>query len=413
MDYIVNGGNKLYGELSVYGAKNCALALLGATLLTEERVTLHNCPVITDVENMLKLLSVMGKKVTRIGDSVSVEGFVSSTDIPANLAKLLRGSGLVLGSAVARYNQVFLPTTGGCAIGSRPIDIHLAGLRAMQVDVSESLEGVTCRGTPHGCVYSLRFASVGATENLLCAASLAKGKTTLCNCALEPEVVALEKMLAAMGAQIDGIGTPVVTIYGVKTLHGTEFSVIPDRIVAATYLACVASAGGKLTVSHCVPQHIEAFLNLLRPRYKLDVFDDAVTLTADSAPTDFGRIVTAPYPAFPTDVQQIVLSLCAASSSGTSYIAENLFENRLLHNASQLNKMGANVTVEDNVAKVVGCRLHGAAVEARDLRGGAGLVVAALGAEGQTRIAGAQHIQRGYCNLAENLKSVGADICVE
>lgn len=412
MDYIVNGGNRLYGELSVYGAKNCALALLGATLLTEERVTLNNCPVITDVENMLKLLAAMGKRIRRYGETVHVEGFASTTEIPTDLAKLLRGSGLVLGSAVARYNQVFLPATGGCAIGSRPIDIHLDGLRAMQVEVTESLRGVTCLGTPQGCVYPLRFASVGATENLLCAASLANGKTILSNCALEPEVVALENMLNKMGAKIDGVGTSDITIRGADKLHGTEFDVIPDRIVASTYLACAASAGGKLTLLNCVPEHMSAFLEILRQRYDLRVYQDVVEIVADCAPKDFGNIVTAPYPAFPTDIQQIVLSLCASSNGGTSYVAEKLFENRLLHNANQLRKMGADVTVRENVAEIVGKKLRGAEVQASDLRGGAGLVVAALGAEGQTRIDCAEHIARGYSNLAENLQSVGAKISV-
>lgn len=411
MDYIVNGG-KICGELSVYGAKNCALALLGATLLTDERVTLNNCPQITDIENMLKLLSALGKNVCRVGEMVSVEGEITTTEIPQNLAKLLRGSGLVLGSAVAKYNKVFLPATGGCAIGSRPIDIHLEGLRKMQVNVTENEGGVTCVGAPKGCYFSLRFASVGATENLLCAATLAKGKTTLVNCALEPEVVALAQMLCKMGAKIDGVGTSVLTICGVEKLHGTEFDVIPDRIVASTYLACVAAAGGKLTVTDCVPQHISAFLEVLQPRYSVRVYRNAVTLAACKVPKDFGSIVTAPYPAFPTDVQQIVLSLCAASNGGISYITEKLFENRLVHNATELNKMGAEVTVQDNVAKIVGKKLHGAEVFAGDLRGGAGLVVAALAADGQTIIKRAEHVARGYSNLAENLQKVGVDIAV-
>lgn len=412
MDYIVNGGNKLYGELQVYGSKNCTLALLGATLLTEECVTLHNCPVITDVENMLKLLAALGKDVCRCGNTVSVAGY-ASTIVPAGLAKLLRGSGLVLGSAVARYNYVFLPATGGCAIGSRPIDIHLDGLRAMQVEVTDNAEGVTCRGKPNACEYRLRFPSVGATENLLCAATLAKGKTTLVNCALEPEVVALQNLLCKMGAKIEGVGSSVVTVCGVEKLHGAEFDVIPDRIVAATYLACAAAAGGKVTVVDCVSEHITALLEILQPRYELRLYKNVVTIKSDAAPQDFGNIITAPYPAFPTDVQQIMLSLCAASNGGTSVITEKLFENRLLHNVAELRKMGANISVRENVAEIVGNRLHGAEVQAADLRGGAGLVVAALATEGLTCISKAQHIERGYSQLAENLNSVGAEIFVQ
>lgn len=412
MDYIIEGKHKLQGELPVYGAKNCALALLGATLLTDDAVTLFNCPDIVDVENMLQILRSLGKKVERIGETVTVCGTVVTTDIPQHLARLLRGSGLLLGSMISRYHKAFLPSTGGCAIGSRPIDIHLDGLRAMRVQVMQEEKGVECLGQPQGCVFNLRFASVGATENLLCAAALANGDVTLTNCALEPEVVALEQLLQKMGANIRGVGTSKVSLCGTKSLHGAEFQVIPDRIVAATYLSCVASAGGYLTVTNCCPAHLGAFLKVLQGRFDLKICEDAVTMSSFAQPRDYGKTVTAPYPHFPTDMQQLLLSLCAASSGGISYISEKLFENRLLHNAQQLNKMGADVTVEGDTARIVGKKLHGATVSAQDLRGGAALVVAALGAEGQSKICNAHHIFRGYSNLAESLCSVGANISV-
>ena len=409
MDYIIFGKNKLFGELPVYGAKNCELALLGATVLTSDEITLQNCPNIVDVENMLILLESMGKKITRMGDSVSVSGHVN-TVVPQEKAKLLRGSGLVLGGLVSAYGEAFLPSTGGCAIGTRPIDIHLDGLRSMGVTVLESFDGVRCEGKPCGCNYFLRFASVGATENLLCAAVLAKGTTVLNNCATEPEVVALEEMLVQMGAKIDGIGTHSLTVQGVKSLHGAAFAVIPDRIVACTYLACVAASGGKLSVTNCCPKHFDAFLTLLESRFEVKRYENAVTLQANGKPTDYGNVITAPYPGFPTDAQQILLSLCAQSGGGISVVTENLFENRLAHNASQLSQMGADVTVNGRSAKIVGKNLHGARVCAKDLRGGAALVVAALGAEGLTEVSNAEHILRGYDKFAENLRAVGADI---
>lgn len=393
----------------MYGAKNCELALLGATVLTSEEITLQNCPNIVDVENMLILLESMGKKVVRKGASVTVSGHVT-TVVPRAKAKLLRGSGLVLGSLVSAYGEAFLPSTGGCAIGARPIDIHLDGLRSMNVAVWESFDGVRCEGKPCGCNFTLRFASVGATENLLCAAVLAKGTTVLRNCATEPEVVALEEMLVQMGAKIDGIGTPTLSVQGAQSLHGTVFDVIPDRIVACTYLACVAAAGGKLSVTNCRPQHFNAFLTLLESKFQVKRYANAVTLCANERPADYGNVTTAPYPGFPTDAQQILLSLCAQSCGGTSVVTENLFENRLAHNASQLSLMGADVTVCERSATIVGKNLHGATVCAKDLRGGAALVVAALGAEGLSEVRNAEHVLRGYDNFAENLRSVGADV---
>lgn len=418
MDYIIEGEHPLCGELPVYGAKNCALALLGATVLTKEEVTLFHCPQIVDVENMLALLRALGKRVERCGDTVYVEGDVSVC-VPRENAKLLRGSGLVLGGLVGTFGEAFLPSTGGCAIGSRPIDIHLDGLRAMGVDVLQTDGGVKCHGRPLGCNFTLRFPSVGATENLLCAAVCACGTTELHNCAIEPEVVALENFLVKMGAKIKGIGTSKLTVCGngnafgaARRLHGTDFCVIPDRIVACTYLACAAAAGGKISVTDCIPQHFRSFLHILRPRFDMKVYDTAVSFCAKARPKDYGDVVTAPYPAFPTDVQQLLLSLCALSGGGTSTVTETLFENRLAHNAEQLNKMGANVTVCGNKATVVGQNLFGTEVFAHDLRGGAGLAVAALGAAGCTNIKNAEHVLRGYRDFDEVLRAVGAKIFV-
>lgn len=410
MDYIINGKKSLYGDLPVYGAKNCALALLGATVLTTEEIVLKNCPKISDVENMLSLLESLGKKVVRSDETVAVSGPTATTSVPKEKAGLLRGSGLVLGGLVSAYGEAFLPATGGCAIGARPMDIHLQGLRAMEVSVEYDDAGIKCVGKPKGSVFRLRFPSVGATENLLCAAACACGTTVLSNCALEPEVIALENMLAQMGARIRGIGTSEIEIRGVRKLHGAEFTVIPDRIVACTYLACAAAAGGRISITNCSPRDFQAFLRILKPRFDVHVFSDAVTIYANRVPDNYGVTSTAPYPAFPTDCQQLLLSLCAQSAGGTSYIRENLFENRLEHNANQLNKMGADVVVSGCQAEITGKNLSGTEIFAGDLRGGAGLVVAALGAEGKSVVHNTENICRGYRDFSGALRSVGADI---
>ena len=412
MDYIINGGKRLSGEIPVYGAKNCALALLGATVLTNDTVVLQNCPEIADVNNMLMLLQSMGKRVTRKGDTVQIFGGLCTTSAPERYATLIRGSALILGSTLARYHTVDLPLPGGCAIGARPMDIHLLGLQQMGVTVEEAPDSLHCYGRPHGANYNLRFASVGATENLLCASVLAKGETVLTNCATEPEVVGLAEMLIAMGADIQGVGETTVTIKGVDKLHGAVFKVIPDRIVAATYLSATVATFGDVTVTNCNPAHLKAFTDLLEPRFKLALYDDAIRLTVDKQPADYGRVITAPYPLFPTDMQSLVMSLAAFSDGGRTEICEKLFENRLQHNADELAKMGASIEVEGDVAKICGRQLHGAAVQAHDLRGGAGLIVAALNAEGTSRVCDVEHVNRGYSKLAENLAAIGADISV-
>lgn len=410
MEYIINGGNRLSGEIAVYGAKNCALPLLGASVLVDDEIVLHNCPYIVDVVNMISLLKAMGKTVVWNGDTVIVSGRLNTLHAPKEYAALLRGSALILGSAIARYNEIELPLPGGCAIGSRPIDIHLAGLQALGVDVRCLEDCVICRGKPQGARYHMRFASVGATENLLCASVLAQGETVLTNVATEPEVVALEQMLVDMGANIDGVGGTELTIRGTDKLHGTEFTVIPDRIVAATYLSAVVAATGSVTVTNCRPEHLRSFINKLETRFTLKEYADAVTLTVEKQPTDYGRITTAPYPFFPTDMQSLMMSLGAFADGGKTFIYENLFENRLSANAAELNKMGAEITVKDNKAVIVGRKLRGDTVFARDLRGGAGLVIAGLNAQGRTVVCGVEHINRGYYNLSESLAELGADI---
>ena len=413
MDYIINGGQRIAGEIPAYGAKNCVLPLLGACMLTDDEIILHNCPKITDVENMTRLLRSMGKQLSWNGDTITVEGRLSSTQAQHSLAKLLRGSALILGSTLAKYGEIDLPLPGGCAIGKRPMDIHLAGLERMGAQI-ECIDNVLiCRGALHCAEYEMRFPSVGATENLLCAAALTNGETILKNCATEPEVEALERMLVSMGCCIEGVGTPNLAVRGVEKLRGTEFTVIPDRIVVATYLSAAIASCGKVTVTNCQPRHLRAFLNMLQSRVDVTEYSDAVTIDCNSQPTGYGRVTTAPYPFFPTDMQSLVLALASFSNGGSTVICENLFESRLEHIARELALMGGNILVENNVARVVGSRLSAAEVTARDLRGGAALVIAGLNAIGQTTVHGVENICRGYLDFAENLSRLGAKIIIK
>lgn len=410
LKYIIRGGNRLFGELPVDGSKNCALALLAASVLTDDDVVLTNCPQISDVSVMCKILAAMGKKVVVQKNVVCVGGKTATWLVPPDLGGKLRGSSILLGSLLARFGKAVLPMPGGCAIGSRPMDIHLDGLKRMGVDCSDLCGKLNCQGAVRGTEFNLRFASVGATENLLMAAVLGDGVTVLTNCATEPEVEALEIALCQMGAQIQGVGTDRLEICGVDRLHGVTVDVIPDRIVAATYLASVAAAGGCVKIVGCNPSHFSSFTDLLSSRFDLQVGAGYVKITSDRQPSDYGQIATAPYPLFPTDMQSLALSLAACSASGTTRITENLFENRLRHNACELEKMGANVNVTGNEATIVGTKLVGANVRAGDLRGGAALVVAALAASGVTEIDSVEHVMRGYCDLAGRLGSVGADV---
>lgn len=414
MKYIVNGGKRLFGSLPVYGSKNCALAFLAASVLTDEDVVIVNCPKIVDVEVMCKILSAMGKKIIVQGSVLCVSGRVSTFVVPPDLCGKLRGSSILLGGLIARYQKARLSLPGGCAIGSRPMDIHLAGLRKMGITCATDNGKLDCFGSPKGTNFELRFASVGATENLLMAAVMANGSIVLTNCATEPEVEALEVALCKMGANINGIGTGSLSVCGVPNLHGAILEVIPDRIVAATYLSAAAAVGGELRVQGCVPSHLTSFVDLLKERFDVTVGRNEIKIVADRSPSDYGEIRTAPYPMFPTDMQSLVLTLAACSDGGETQITENLFENRLQHNAVELGKMGADISVCGNKAVVLGKKLYGANVCAGDLRGGAALVVAGLAASGQTIIDCAEHVARGYYNFAECLHSVGADvICVD
>ncbi len=413
MKFCIDGQHRLCGELPVYGAKNCVLALLGATVLTDEDVVLRNCPNIADVQNMLLVLQSLGKQFCwESGDTLRVFGSVCNTTVSQSLANKLRGSALVLGSLVGKCHKAILPCPGGCSIGLRPLNIHVEGLQAFGVEVT-SQGHLQCNGIPMGATFRLPIASVGATENLVCCSVLGKGRFVLSNCATEPEVENLQQMLVAMGAKIHNVGKGTVVVEGVRKLHGVTWQVIPDRIVCATYIACAVASKGQLTVTNCNPLHLQSFLQYLPNPITVKVYKNAIQVICNAYPSSFGKVVTAPYPGFPTDMQSIFLALACLSSGGTTVIEEKMFENRLAHNASQLCKMGARISIVGQTAMVVGRQLHGATVECGDLRGGASLVVAGLGAQGKTTVTNTHHILRGYSQLAEALQGVGAKIKVQ
>lgn len=411
-EYIIEGGKPLNGYIDVCGAKNSVLVMLAACVLAKGRTVIHNCPDITDVRVMTEILRRLGCEVSfEDGDiSVCADG-MDSCSIPLDLSASLRGSVFLLGALCGRMAKASMGHSGGCSIGARPIDIHIDGLQKLGVEITEN-NGITEYCAPCGYLIgneiTLRFPSVGATENLLMASVMAQGKTVLHNCAVEPEVEALQRMLCLMGANIKGIGRSTVVVEGVKTLYGIEVTSIPDRIVAATYLTAVGACGGKVTINNCNPLHLTALLKVMkRGGADITTGKDSVTIACERLKS-MGRVVTAPYPKFATDMQSLLLS-CACKAKGITVVEEKMFENRLRHNVEQLRKMGANIALKDNLAEIKGGCLFGCdSLIAADLRGGAGLVIAAMAAKGTSRLRGVENIDRGYYMLEQDFNSLGA-----
>ncbi len=409
---LINGGHRLEGELAVHSAKNCVLALLAACVMATRPVTLFNCPKITDILNMTKIIEALGGKIYWEKDDLTVDcSVLTGNEIPSSYAKEIRSSLFLMGPIIGRLKHAKAAFPGGCDIGIRPIDLHLKGLRALNIDIEETGGFLYCNGeNAEGNDIHLDFPSVGATENIMMAAVLAKGRTIITNAAKEPEITALQNFLNKMGAKISGAGSSTIIIEGVKKLEGCEFEPIPDRIVAGTYIIAAAITGGKLLVSNCVPDDITALLSKLEGCVsRLSNGEKSVYIECSKRPDAISLIETSPYPGFPTDLQAQILAL-ETVSSGTSVIVENIFETRYKH-VSELTKMGADITVRDRLALVRGVnRLKSAEVNAYDLRGGAALVLAGLNAEGVTVVNNAKHIDRGYFMLDKALNSVGADI---
>lgn len=415
---LIRGGRPLRGEIAAAGAKNAALPLLCAALLTDRPLTLTNVPHLNDISTMLKLLRQMGVKVERQagaapdgGDVVSLDAsHLTSAVAPYELVKTMRASILVLGPLVARCGEARVSLPGGCAIGARPVDQHLKGLVAMGAAVDVEQGYVHARATKlRGARLFTDMVTVTGTENLMMAACLADGETVIENAAREPEVVNLANCLVAMGARISGAGGDVIRIQGVAKLDGAEFRVMPDRIETGTYLCAAAATGGDVRVTATSGAYLDAVIDkLLDAGCEVTTERDAIRLKAPRR-LNAVSIRTAPYPAFPTDMQAQFMAINTVAS-GAAMIRETIFENRFMH-AVEMIRLGADIRIDGNTAVVTGReRLDGAIVMATDLRASAGLVIAGLAARGETRIERIYHLDRGYAALDGKLQSLGADV---
>lgn len=410
------GGGPLSGEIRISGSKNAALPILAATLLAHEPVTLHNVPHLNDITTMNKLLASMGVRI----EGTNSHGFIlDANDItnltaPYELVKTMRASILVLGPLLARYGKANVSFPGGCAIGSRPVDIHLRGLEAMGAHIE--IDGGYIRATTNGngrlkgAHFFMDTVTVGGTENLLMAAVMADGQTILENAAREPEIVDLANMLVAMGAKIQGIGTSTLIIDGVDRLHGCTYKVMPDRIETGTYLVAAAASRGSIKVTDTTKDILEAVIfKLEEAGAQITTGDDWIALDMNGKRPKAVSLKTAPYPAFPTDMQSQFMAMNSVAE-GVSHITETIFENRLVQ-VNELNRMGAHITLEGNTAVVTGVeRLKGAPVMASDLRASASLVIAGLVADGETLIDRIYHIDRGYESIEAKFQSIGATV---
>ena len=407
----INGGHRLVGEIRASGAKNAALPILAASLLTADDLVLHNVPDLADVRTMLKLLAGMGVKVQREGTDVILNAStVTSTIAPYDLVKTMRASVLTLCPLVARFGSADVSLPGGCAIGARPVDQHIRGLRQLgaQVEIDHGYVRATASRLT-GAHIVTDMVTVTGTENLVMAAVLAEGCTVIENAAREPEVVDLCNCLNAMGARIQGAGTPVLYIEGVKQLPGAEHTVIADRIEAGSFFVASVVTQGDVLVTHCQPAHMEVVLDKLRCcGAQLDIGNDWVRVRMDGRPQPVS-IRTVPHPGFPTDMQAQFMTLnCLAS--GTAHITETIFENRFMH-VPELLRLGAHITIEGHTAIVEGVpELTGATIMATDLRASASLVIAALAAQGSSTVDRIYHLDRGYERMEEKLRQLGADI---
>ncbi|MDO5397215.1 MAG: UDP-N-acetylglucosamine 1-carboxyvinyltransferase [bacterium] len=409
---IIDGGVPLLGEIRVQGAKNSVLPILAATVIAGDKCVLHNCPRLRDVDKTDLVLERLGCTVERHGNTVIVDpdGFCSC-EICDDLMRAMRSSIIFLGAIITRCGEARVSMPGGCPIGLRPIDLHLKALKELGVSIHEEHGYIICRAKKlKGTDIHLDFPSVGATENIMLASVCAEGTTTILNAAREPEIADLAAFLNAMGARITGAGSSFVTIRGVKKLSGAEYTIMPDRIVAATYLAAAAATDGEIFLTGADPSSMGAMLHVLREMgARINVSSGTIHLKSRGRLKNIHILRTMPYPGFPTDIQSPFMAM-SATAEGTVVYVENIFENRFRH-VDELVRMGADIKVEGRSAVVSGVKtLYGTRLVARELRGGAALVVAALGAEGTSEISGVEYIDRGYEEIEKSLADCNACI---
>jgi len=411
----ITGGNRLSGSVEAQGSKNAVLPILAASVISPMETTLRNCPDIRDVDVSLDILRYLGCNVSREGTLVRVDSRpMCRCCIPHELMREMRSSVVFLGAILARCGEARMSFPGGCELGKRPVDIHLSALRALGAEVAVESGEIRCRADHlHGALIELPFPSVGATENAMLAACCAPGETVITNAAREPEIADLQRFLRRMGLNVFGAGTSVVTVSGKPFMPHTEHTILPDRIVTATWLCAAACAGGDITVRGAIPAHVRPVLQSLRQMgCSVEESADAVRLISDGELTAPRPVITAPYPGFPTDAQPLLMA-AALRARGTTVFVENIFENRY-RQAAELRRLGAEIITEGKTAFVSGVdRLYAAPVSATDLRGGAALMTAALMAEGTTVLTDERHIARGYASPEKVLASLGADIVLQ
>ena len=410
--FIIEGGRKMEGEINAQGSKNAVLPILAATILSDGKNMIYNCPKLRDVDMTIEVLKNLGCRAAFSGDCLEVDASnISGYTIPDELMRQMRSSIIFLGAIIARFGRAEISMPGGCEIGNRPIDLHLAALQKLGVDITESHGFIHCvRKKQIPADIHLDFPSVGATENIMLAACMTEGITTIDNAAREPEIVDLGRFLNRMGAKIRGAGTDRITICGVHKLYGAAHKIIPDRIVCATYLACALASGGTLAIRGANPKDMGAMLSVLR-NMGAEIYEDRkkLLIVAPKKLKSIGTIKTMPYPGFPTDIQSPFMAL-STQCDGSSVFVENIFENRFRH-IEELIRMGADIKTDGRVAVVIGkSALTGARVSAPDLRGGAALAVAALAADGTTEIDNITYVDRGYEAMENVLSSCGIEI---
>ena len=410
---IVKGGKRLVGTVKTSGAKNAVLPIIAASIMGVTPSHFDEVPMLEDVRTISEILKGLGIRVeTSQNNVLDIDStVVNSYEPPCELMRNMRASFFIMGPLLARMGKAKIYMPGGCAIGARPIDIHLKGFEALgvQIEQSEGLIEVSAPNGLKGTTIYFDFPSVGATENIMMAASLAEGVTILENAAEEPEIVALANYLNKMGAKIRGAGTDVIRIEGVKELHGADYTIIPDRIEAGTYMIAAAMTGGDVVVDNVLPEHQKPLIAKLREAGATVIEDIDNIHVIGNCPLKAVSVKTLPYPGFPTDMQAQLMAMMIVSE-GTSRVTETIFENRFMH-VEELNRMGAKITTADRSATIEGpAKLVGCDVRATDLRAGAAMILAGLVAEGETRIGDLYHIDRGYENIVEKLRSLGADI---